>query len=87
MSQPRDEGQRVPGPFEQTYPHIARWVMEHGWVEIGEDDSDYSHSNVKALDPGGMVWEGERYYETVEEALQALEEGIAAFLREELGEE
>jgi hypothetical protein len=41
---------------EQAYPHIARWVTAHGWIEIGSDG--YSRSFVRALDEGGMVWEG-----------------------------
>jgi hypothetical protein len=41
---------------EQAYPQIARWVTAHGWIEIGSDG--YSRSFVRALDEGGMVWEG-----------------------------
>ena len=34
--------------FEQTYPHITRWVKEHGWIELGGDGM--SPSWVRALD-------------------------------------
>jgi hypothetical protein len=66
-------------PFAARYPHIADWVMD-GWVEIGHDE--YSHSFVRAFDIGGTVWEGEDEYATVDEALQALDAGIAAWMDE-----
>ena len=25
-------------PAETSYPHVARWVRDCGWVEIGQDD-------------------------------------------------
>ncbi len=73
--------------FEQIYPHITRWVRDYGWIEIGEDD--YSRSFVRALDIGGMVWEGQEQSEhaTIDEMLLALEEGLAKWMREELGED
>jgi hypothetical protein len=40
--------------LEATYPTIARWVQEYGWIELGQDDM--SQSFVRALDDGGMVW-------------------------------
>ena len=67
------------GTFERLYPHIARWVRAHGWIELGYDD--YSHSFVRALDIGGMVWEGQERYPTLDEALQALERALAAWMR------
>jgi hypothetical protein len=42
--------------IDTAYPTIARWVMEYGWMEIGHDDM--SRSFVRALDEGGLVWEG-----------------------------
>ncbi len=44
----------------ETYPHLARWVTAYGWVEIGQDE--YSRSFVRALDEGGMTWEGATSY-------------------------
>jgi len=64
--------------FDARYPHIAAWVMIHGWIEIGRDD--YRRSLVRALDIGGMVWEGEQEYATMDVVLQALEEGLAKWL-------
>ena len=47
-------------PFEQIYPHVSDWVKSYEWIEIGYDD--YSHTFVRALDIGGMIWEGEEDY-------------------------
>lgn len=65
--------------FEERYPNIAAWVRD-GWIEIGRDG--HSRSFVQVLDIGGMVWEGEVEYESVDEALAAAEAGIAAWLKE-----
>lgn len=70
--------------LEQLYPTIARWVHGYGWIEIGQDN--YSYSFVRALDEGGVVWEGEHDYESLDKALQALEEGLAEWIRENYGE-
>ncbi len=67
--------------FESTYPTIARWVQEYGWIEIGQDDM--SQSFVRALDEGGMVWEGQEDYATLDAALQDLEAGLATWMREQ----
>jgi hypothetical protein len=67
------------GPFDARYPNIAAWVQD-GWIEIGRDD--FSHSFVRALDIGGMVWEGAEKYSSLDEALHALDAGIAAWLEE-----
>ena len=61
--------------LEEAYPNITRWVEAYGWIEIGQDE--YSTSLVRALDEGGMVWEGGDDYETLDEAMQELEAGLA----------
>lgn len=68
-----------PDSFEARYPNIAAWVQD-GWIEIGRDD--YSHSFVRALDIGGMVWEGTEEYDSLDEALRMLDAGIAAWCKE-----
>jgi len=65
--------------FEACYPNIAKWIQD-GWIEIGRDD--WSRSFVRALDSGGLVWEGKGQYATLDEALRALDVGIAAWLKE-----
>ena len=67
--------------LDATYPTIARWVQEYGWIEIGQDDM--SRSFIRALDDGGMVWEGRRSYPTLDAALQDLEVGLIAWMQEQ----
>jgi hypothetical protein len=64
--------------FAERYPRIAAWVLGDGWIEIGRDDT--SRSLVRALDLGGLVWEGATEYATVDEALAALEAGLAEWM-------
>lgn len=66
----------VDDPFTALYPNIAFWVKD-SWIEIGRND--YSRSFVRALDDGGLVWEGKADYSSLHEALQALDAGIAAW--------
>lgn len=54
--------------------------MQDGWIEIGRDD--YGRSFVRALDSGGMVFEGKSHYASLDDALRDLDAGIAAFLEE-----
>jgi hypothetical protein len=61
--------------FEESYPNITSWVTSQGWIELGQDE--YSSSLVRALDAGGMVWEGSTYYATLDEAFDALETALA----------
>lgn len=67
-------------PFEIAYPNIAHWVQSDGWIQIGRDD--YNDSFVQAFDEGGTVWEGRKSYKTLDEALQALEEGLEQWMTE-----
>ena len=69
------------GPLEQAYPHIAGWVKTHGWVEIGSDG--YRPSFLRALDEGGMIWEGAASYRTFDEALRALDDALRDWLHEQ----
>jgi hypothetical protein len=66
--------------FEMSYPNITAWVSNGGWIEIGYEI--YTGSFVRALDEGGMIWEGAKKYKSVEEALQALERGIGKWMEE-----
>ena len=69
---------------EGSYPHVARWVTTHGWIELGQ--TEHSASLVRALDVGGLVWEGATTYRSLDKALQALDEALASWLREQFGE-
>src|SRR3954449_11251540 len=64
-----------------AYPTIARWASGYGWVEFGIDGLDRPF--VRALDEGGTVWEGQGHYETLDEALRDLEDGLAHFMEEQ----
>ena len=64
--------------FDATYPTVVRWVLEYGWIEIGQDEM--SRSFIRALDAGGMVWEGREEYATLDDALQELEAGLEAWM-------
>ena len=67
-------------PFEAAYPNITAWVTDGGWIEIGGEIQRGSF--VRALDEGGMIWEGAKRYKSVDKALQALERGIAKWTDE-----
>ena len=71
-------------PFDQVYPNIARWLRSYGWVEIGQNG--YSHSFIRVLDEGGMVWEGKVGYKTLDGALQDLEAGLTEWMTHYDGE-
>jgi len=83
MARDRRSSNKPSGPspdsLETRYPNIAAWVQD-GWIAIGRDD--YRRSFVRALDIGGMVWEGEAEYPTLDAAFCALDAGIAAWLDE-----
>ena len=70
---------------EQTYPAIARWVAAYGWIELGPDGA--SRSAVRAHDAGGLIWEGEATYPTLDDALRALDAALAHWLRAQLRED
>lgn len=71
--------------FASAYPNIASWVADFGYIEMGYDDCNQSF--VRALDIGGMIWEGERTYASVDEAMLALEAGIKAWMEEQYGQQ
>lgn len=74
------KSESVPYTFEGSYPNITAWVSNGGWVEIGY--VEYTKSFVRALDEGGMVWEGESKYGNIDHALEALDKGIAEWIEE-----
>jgi hypothetical protein len=68
------------GKAEELFPNIAAWVDSYGWIEIGQDD--YSRSFIRALDAGGMVWEGEAEYPSLDDALRALNKALGKWIEE-----
>jgi hypothetical protein len=71
---------RPAGSADARFPNIAEWVRGFGHIEIGSDG--FSHSFIRVLDAGGMVWEGEGEYPSLDNALQAADVGIAAWRAE-----
>ncbi len=69
--------------FARTYPHIARWIKIHGWIEVGADDM--SRSWIQALDEGGMVWEGGDPSKTLDEAFDELDTALGVSNRGRVG--
>jgi len=65
--------------FEARYPTITSWVQD-GWIEIGHDDC--GRPFLRAMDIGGQAWEGDGPYDSLDEALRALDTGIAEWLEE-----
>ena len=51
-----------------------------GVIEIGQDN--YSQSFIRALDMGGMVWEGKPKYKSVDAALDDLEAALEKIIEE-----
>ncbi len=72
--------------FERNYPSITRWVTSYGWVEFGQLDW-YDDSMVRALDEGGMVWEGKAEYAALDDLLGDLEAGLAGWFAQNIKEE
>src|SRR6266480_4713127 len=64
----RRSGRPMTASVEGSYPHVARWVTTHGWIELGQ--TEHSASLVRALDVGGLVWEGATTYRSLDKALQ-----------------
>ena len=61
--------------FEQRYPLVARWVKTRGWIELGNDGM--SRSWIRALDEGGLIWEGGDPARPLDDALRELEAALA----------
>ncbi|MDZ4878233.1 MAG: hypothetical protein CLLPBCKN_007668 [Chroococcidiopsis cubana SAG 39.79] len=73
--------------IEDIYPNIARWVNDReGWIEIGCALDSPLNSFIRALDSGGMLWQGKDSYGSLDEALQELDSGLAQVLQEIYGE-
>ena len=66
--------------FTQSYPNLTYWVESFGWIELGQDD--YSRSLIRILDEGGMVWESQERYDSLDAALQEAEVAIADWFKE-----
>jgi len=61
------------------YSYLADWLDGRGYIELGSNE--YSRSFIRILDEGGMIWEGEEEYESLEAALAEAEAEIVKWLR------
>lgn len=62
--------------FDTEYPHLAAWILGgDAWIELGQDEM--SDSIVRILDTGGLIWESDKDYDTVAEALADGEAALA----------
>jgi hypothetical protein len=68
----------APDAFEARSPHLAHWVMD-GRIEIERDEC--TRAFVRALDIGGLVGEGNARSAILNEALHALDAGVATWAR------
>ena len=62
-------------PLADAFPSVADLVLGDGYVELGYDYNTRTYA--RALDEGGMLWSGGDSNMTLEELLEALDEGIA----------
>ncbi len=72
---PRSKRAAPAAVVDASYPSLWQWVAQRGWIEVGPTEG--SRSFVRALDDGGMVWEGAASYPSLSAALEALEDALA----------
>ncbi len=68
--------------FTELYPTIAWFVESQGYITLGRDEDSFDPVFVRALDMGGIVWEGKKQYESAEQALRDLEKGLDKWSKE-----
>ncbi len=68
--------------FAALYPSIAWFVESQGYITLGRDEDSFDPVFVRALDMGGIVWEGKYEYKSVDNALRALEKGLDKWSKE-----
>ncbi|MBV7329093.1 hypothetical protein KFU94_12725 [Chloroflexi bacterium TSY] len=66
--------------LDQKYRNITNWMAD-GCIEIGRCD-DYTDSTARVMDEGGVVWETNEDFATLEAALDAIERGIEEWCAE-----
>ena len=65
--------------LDEKYRNIANWIAD-GYIEIGSND--YDSTTARAGDEGGVVWETDEVFPTLDAALDAIEQGIADWCAE-----
>ncbi len=80
MATPKKENKV--SPLADKYPCVAALIREDGWIELGLQE--YTRTYARALDMGGMLWSGGSRKMTLEELLEAMDDGLAKVF-DELG--
>ena len=65
--------------FDEKYPYIAAWVQD-GTIEIG--NNDYDDVFLRVIDAGGVVWESNKTYSSLDEAFHEMNTGIETWCAE-----
>ena len=66
--------------FEKQYPNISAWVVD-GQIEIGY--GEYDDVFLRVIDAGGVVWESNKEYKSLDEAFSAMDRAIANWCEEQ----
>lgn len=77
-SAPRPRKAMPAATVDASYPTLWRWVTQRGYLEVGPTEG--SRSFVRALDDGGLVWEGAVSYPSFKAVLDALEAALTHWL-------
>ena len=64
----------ITNSFEKEYPNISAWVQD-GQIEIGYREFDDTF--LRVIDEGGVIWESDESYPSLDIALAAMDEAIA----------
>jgi hypothetical protein len=62
--------------IDDKYRNIRMWMADGG-IEIGYCDGGYSNVTARVIDDGGVVWETEETFTSLEAVLDAIEAAIA----------
>ncbi|MEI2608275.1 MAG: hypothetical protein V9G20_06545 [Candidatus Promineifilaceae bacterium] len=69
--------------LEEKYPFIASWVVD-GEIHIGRASQDYGHQPYAGVyDAGGIVWEMDRPFTSLDEVFEQMERAIGLWCREQ----
>ena len=70
----------MPG-FDDACPALRERVASQSWIEVGLIEG--FSSMIQVLNEGGLIWEGEASYPSLDAAFRAADEAIDQWLEEE----
>jgi hypothetical protein len=65
--------------FDEKYPHVSAWVQD-GNIEIGHND--YDKVFLRVMDAGGVIWESDKSYPSLDDAFAEMDAAIADWCEE-----